>query len=145
MQFNLVRATLYFFKTFHSQITLGTFVTFSIFGYFFVLFQRSPSSCWSTVWITVWHLLTSYSEAKDVGSTYWSFRLLYDSISFCIVKQRLLYVVAASVYFIVASSSSNVFFSFLFLFLRDSIMISINAVEFRYHVVILILVNLGKL
>ena len=36
------------------------------------------------------------------------------------------------------------FFCFLFFCFRDSNMISIGIVEFRYYVVIIILVNLGK-
>ena len=62
-------------------------------------------------------------------------------------KQGLLYVHAAFVCFVdvVSSYGGNVFFfCFFFLFLRDIHTIFISTVEFRYDVVIIILVNFKK-
>ena len=58
----------------------------------------------------------------------------------------LLYVVAVFVCFVVVCLFVFVFCLFwvFFLLFRDSNMISIGTVEFRYYVVIIILVNLGK-
>ena len=63
---------------------------------------------------------------------------LPDIISTFDVKHGLLHVVAVFVCFVVVC-----LFVFYFYF-RDSNMISIGATEFRYYVVIIKLVNLGK-
>ena len=86
------------------------------------------------------------SDGRDLCTICWSFRALPDSISTCDVNRGyymlllFLFILLLFVYFI------SLFYYLLvfFIYFRDNNMISISTVEFRYCVVIIILVKLGK-
>ena len=94
--------------------------------------------------------LFSYGDngAKGVGPNCCSFKAIAWQQLHLWCKQGLLYVATVFVCFVVRLFALFLIFIvcvFLFIyFLRDSNMISISTVEFRYYVVIIVLVNLGK-
>ena len=123
---------------------VSTFIYFS--NSFYILVQWPPFWCWRNVYCVA-SLNYGGSGRNDLGPTYWSFKQLPDSISICDVKQEHLYIAIVFVCFVIACLLFcfvfyYFFFFFWFIFLRDSNMISISTVAFRYYFIVL--GNLGK-
>ena len=117
--------------------------------FFFLLIQRPSSWRWRTVCITVWHHLTMMAVGQGMSTLPVDpSEQLPDSISTCHVSRGynmlllILFVLLLFVRFL------NFLFYGLFVhffpFFRDNHIIFISTVEFRYYVVIIILVDLGK-
>ena len=120
------------------------FFTMSLF-LFYVLVQRPPSCCWSTVYITVWHHLTMVTVGQGMQTLPVDHsEQLPDSISTCDINRRyymlLLFLFVLLLFFVVFFCLFGVFLGFF----RDRNMISMGTVKFTCYVVITILVNLGK-
>ena len=132
-----------------------------------MLAQRPPSWFWSTVYITVWYHLTTVKVGQGMQSLSVDHsEQLPDRISTCDVNRGyyvLLLFLFVLLLFFGGFFLCFVWFCFLFCFVffvfvffvvvvvfslcfffRDSNIISIGTVEFRYYVVILIPVNLAK-
>ena len=112
---------------------------------FYVLVQRPSSCCWSTVYITVWHHLTMVTAGQGMQAlpVDHSEQLPY-SVSTCDVNRRCYMLLLFLFVLLFFFCGVFLFIFFLFLFFRDRNMISIGTLEFRYYVVIIILVNLVK-
>ena len=124
------------------------FVSFSV---SFFLLCSSPATTLLTLTQCLHYFVASFnyddSGARDAGPVDHLQQLL-DSISTCDVNRGYYMLLLVSFvlfclfvlffFFIVYS------FVYFFHFSRDSYIISITAAEFRYYVVVIILVNLGK-
>ena len=124
------------------------FVSFSV---AFFLLCSSPATTLLTLTQCLHYFVASFnyddSGARDAGPVDHLQQLL-DSISTCDVNRGsymlllvsfvLLFCLFLFFFFIVYS------FVYFFHFFRDSYIISITAAEFRYYVVVIILVNFGK-
>ena len=131
------------------QVCLSIFQSLIL---FVVLFQRPPYWCWCTVCITVWHHLTMVTVGEEIEALSGDhLGQLPNSISACDVIRScymlslLLFVLLLLVWLVYFSFLLLVFFFSFHLYLfRDSNLISLNTVEFRYYVAIITLVNFGK-
>ena len=133
-----------------SASEVSIFVCFSISIFSYVLIQRPPSWRWRTVYITVWNHLTMmavgqgmYTSPVDPSEQF------PDSISTCDVNRgysMLLLILFVLLLFVCFFLFSFLLFFFVhfFPFFRDNHVIFITRVEFRYYVVIIILVDLKK-
>ena len=117
----------------------------SIFAYFSIFNSYLSGSPTITLLVLMYCLnycvASNYgnSGAIDVGPTCWSFRVIaWQHLHLWYKAGAILWCCC----FCFVVSFSLVFF--VFIFLRDSNMIYIRPAEFRYYVVITILVNLGK-
>ena len=125
------------------------FVSFSV---AFFLLCSSPATTLLTLTQCLHYFVASFnyddSGARDAGPVDHLQQLL-DSISTCDVNRGsymlllvsfvLLFCLFVFFFFFIVYS-----FVYFFHFFRDSYIISITAAEFRYYVVVIILVNLGK-
>ena len=134
---------------FVSKVSIFVCFSISIFNFFFFFFFflcASPGSTFLMLTHCLYYCVASFNygdiRAKDVGPTCWSFRAIVWQHLHLWYKQGLLYVFAVFVCFVVVCLC--VCFLFFVVSFRDSNMISMGTVEFRYYVVSIILVDSGK-
>ena len=134
---------------FASELTI--FFYFSISSLLYVLVQRPSSWCWRPVCITVSHHLAMVTVGQGMYALPVDYsEKLSDSIatsdinSVCYMLFLFLFALLLFVCFIFLFFCLLFLFFFFFFIFRDSNKISISTVEFRYYVVIIVLVNLGK-